>query len=281
MEQKNQDQDQEGCAMARRKVDFEDPPVVETSLGVAFAPIRNWSLLHYGLLWGEQFRDLYPKADIKMPTAPVEITSFDVRATDRDPNLDALPLRCRYSDESDTQLVHIQNNRFVRNWRATAQNPGYKHYDNLRPLFRRDWELLLRFLKEHKLAPPEVWSCEVTYINHLVKGREWHTLDEIPKMFPSLTVSENFGQSHQMRLMSFNLSYEVDDGSATLQVTAQPALRESDGKEIIQLSLTALGTPKGSDTESILAWLDLGHLAVVENFRDLSSPQLHQTWRIK
>jgi len=260
------------------KVDFKAPPVVETSLELALAPIRDWSLVHFGCIWSERFRDSYPKAEIRMPSGPVDLPDVDVRTAD--PDLGSLPLRCRFTDDSDNQLLHIQSNRFIRSWRATEKHPDYQHYDNLLPLFERDWLQFIDFLRTYHLSLPEIWQCEVTYINHLVRGREWESPNDLVDMFPSLQQS-SFSNSHDLKLTSFAMGYQIGDGPARLQIVGQPGLRESDGKEIIQLSLTARCTPAASEWESIVQSLNFNHLAVVQNFREFTSAKLHSLWGIK
>ena len=56
-------------------VDFESPPVVETVLGVEFAPIRGWAVPHFGLYWNE-VRSEFPRFDVHAPL-PSQIERFD------------------------------------------------------------------------------------------------------------------------------------------------------------------------------------------------------------
>jgi hypothetical protein len=58
----------------------------------------------------------------------------------------------------------------------------------------------------------------------------------------------------------------------------KPAIRNEDGVEILQLTLTARGKPDGSDLESVLNWLDVGRQWVVRGFTDFTSEQMHTLW---
>jgi hypothetical protein len=44
--------------------DFGAPPVVETALGVEFAPLRKWSVPHFGVFWNEIKSD-YPRFEVQ------------------------------------------------------------------------------------------------------------------------------------------------------------------------------------------------------------------------
>jgi uncharacterized protein (TIGR04255 family) len=116
---------------SRTLPDYSNPPAVETVLGVRFSPIVGWNLLHYGLLL-PRFRDIYPRTELRMPIGEVAV-QFSPES-----NFADVPVRCWFINPDDTQLIQVQNNCFIRNWRTTEQTPDYLHYDVIRPLFERD-----------------------------------------------------------------------------------------------------------------------------------------------
>jgi len=258
-----------------RIVDFQRPPVAETALGVVFAPIAKWSLLHFGLFW-ERVRDKYPLTEVKPAAGPGELRFSSVDGL----GLDAFPVRSVFTDQVGTQLIQVQRNAFIRNWRQTEQTAAYEHYDNVRPLFERDWTTFMDFLLAESLGEVEVVQCEVTYINHLVRGKEWESFEDVSRIF-RLWSGGSIGQLPASQMVSFMTAYELPDKSGRLQIVVQPGLRKSDSKEIIQFGLTASGKPTASRTQDILQWLDVGHAAVVTSFRDLTTPEMHKQWGIK
>jgi uncharacterized protein (TIGR04255 family) len=259
----------------QRIVDFQRPPVAETALGVVFAPLSAWSVLHFGLLWA-RFRDLYPQPEIKTAGGVGELRFNSTEGID----FNAAPIKGLFIDQGGNQLVQIQRNAFIRNWRQTEQTTEYQHYENVLPLFQRDWQTFCEFLDSEKLGQVEVVQCEVTYINQLVRGNEWQTYDDVSRIFRIWSrANADFLSASQM--VSFVTVFELPDRAGTLQVVLQPGLRKRDGKEIIQFSLTATGKPAGSSLAEILRWLDFGHAAVVTSFRDLTTPEMHAHWGIK
>ena len=88
-----------------------------------------------------------------------------------------------------------------------------------------------------------------------------------------------FCAAHQSKLLSnptqlrFAFNFGLADDLGDLQVQLVPGLR-ADGKELLQLTLTAYGKPKGSDVPEILAWLDQGRDAVVQGFTDFTSEEV-------
>ena len=65
-------------------------------------------------------------------------------------------------------------------------------------------------------------------------------------------------------------NYELPGELGNLQMQLVPGLR-ADGKELLQLSLTAFGKPKTSDVRHLMEWMDNGRFAVVQGFSDFTS----------
>ena len=256
-----------------RPVDFSDPPVVETAFAVVFAPIKTWNMLHYGLLW-ERYRQAYPFTEVKLPTGSVQVEGIDL-ALGQNIDLRALPLRCWFIDASKNQLIQVQNNAFIRNWRRMDAPLHYVHYDEFRPLFVNDWAKYRVFLSDEKLPPPEVWQCEVTYVNHLLQGKEWKSLGDLRGMFPFW--ERRFSEKTDFDVNAFSFNMALPHKFGQLQVAANPVLR-ADGKQAVQLTLTASGKPESSADEHILKWLDVGHEYIVNFFAEFTSSALHTFW---
>ncbi len=240
--------------------DYERPPAVETALGVRFSPIEGWNVFHYGLLLAK-FKDEYPKQQLRPPLG--EIT-FHMAATDQFADI---PVRCWFINQDDTQLVQVQNNCFIRNWRKTQETPDYLHYEVIKPLFQRDWSRFREFLREQKLPEyPSVWQCEVSYVNHFVRGRDWDEYKDLHKLYRGWRGITAEGLFSRPEMIALTASYALPSGDGNLQFVSQPGIRQSDGAEIIQLTITASGKPKGSQESDILDWLDRGRAAVVSGF---------------
>jgi len=253
--------------MPRELPDYENPPAVETALGVRFSPIAGWNVFHYGLLLS-RFKEDYPRQEIHPPVGEM---SFQITPGQA---FQDVPIRCWFVNREDTQLVQIQNNCFIRNWRKTDATPDYLHYDVIRPLFHRDWSVFLGFLHEQQLPEPVIWQSEVTYINHFVRGRDWNDYKDLPSLYrvwKGLPTQGLFGRPEAVGL---NASYALPDGGS-LQFVSQPAIRRSDGAEIIQLAITAVGKPAGDEID-VLSMLDSGRKAVVLGFAGFldEGPQL-------
>jgi len=261
------------------RVDFDAPPVVETMLGVQFQPVRGLTLTHFGRFWST-IRNQYPTQEVK-PPLPSVIEDF---ANPPQPSAVGIALtaepdaRFWFIDQTSTQLIQVQRERFIRNWRkGMPPNDRYPRYDELRPKFEQDWRTFLDFLRGERLDTPEVNQCEVTYINHIELGRGWQALGELHKIIPIVSeTGRRFLPSPELH--SLNISYVMPNHSGRLHVSAQPAIRRQDAKVGMQLTLTARGKPTSSDINDIIAWFNLGHDWIVQGFVDMTTREMRNIW---
>jgi len=249
---------------------YERPPVVETAFAVEFAQLKDWNVAHYGVLW-ERFRAKYPNLEVHpfLPASPIPM-KFDIQ----DP-----PLRCFFLNEARTQLVQVRPGAFVRNWRAMPENHQYPRYKTIRPSFEHDFEIFEGFLREFHFPKIEAWRCEVTYINHLIQGRDWTDLSSLHSLLPILSADKLEGLVRDFSHANFSFGYQLPDDSGSLQIELQQLISPQ-GKQILQLTFTAIGAPQGSDLGSIVKWFDKGRYAIVKSFSQFTSLETqNQIWR--
>ena len=253
-----------------RPVDYEKPPDVETSYGFTFAPIKGWSLFHLGLLWS-RLRPRYPFREARLPIGSVDIDEVDFKLG-RVVHLDSLPLRSRFMDSSKNQLLQVQLNRFVRSWKAVEAEQKYFHYSELKPMFQADWATFQAFLRDESLPAPNVFQCDVTYINHFVKGREWNTLDDIGPILQRVKLELKDA-------VLTSISFGASIGDKQLKVDGAPGLR-SDGTPIVQLTLNVCGKPASTSETNLWTKLDECHKLLVETFAEITADDLQKrVWK--
>ncbi len=255
---------------ARTLPDFENPPAVETLMGVHFAPIEKWRGPYFGLFWSRIKKD-YPRVELQPPIVAAPTPELIVSGME-------LPLRCWFFNQDETRLIQLQNNLFLHNWRKVGPSGKYLHYDDLRPLFEKEWQGFRNFLEDEALGAPGVQFCEVTYVNHIDRGSGWETFAELSELFPNWSpkTSENYLPSPE--LVAINASYALKGIEGRLQIIAQPAVRQTDAKETIQLTVTVRCKPSSSSNEEIYRCLDEARKWVVLGFTDFTSPRMHRIW---
>jgi len=258
------------------------PPVVETVLGVEFAQLEKWGIPYFGVLWG-RIKDQFPKFEVKFPLAS-QIEDFGKpKLPTQTPAVQFMTepdVRCWFIGGDDRTLIQVQRNRFTHNWRKTGPADAYPHYDgSVRPAFQRAWRVFLDFVNEYQLGDVSVLQCEVTYINHLDVGQVLNSACGLQEVFPCWSGKTSGSFLPAPENVGFDVTYQMPNHEGRLRVSMKPAIRNQDGQEILQLTLTARGKPKGSDADSVLAWLDKGREWVVRGFTDFTSEKMHRLWR--
>lgn len=260
---------------------YNRPPVVEVALSMQFERL-DLSTAQLGLVW-QKFRDRFPEVQEQPELEPV-YERFD------GPKMSVPGVRFEvgkvpsprlwFMDEKGNELVQIQRDRFVRNWRKTDDAPGYPSYGNLREAFVADWKLFSKFVADECNQEVLPDQCEITYVNvidEVVSAR----LSDLVAWVGGSYSDDGLGDPEHAE---FTLRFTLDDAEkpwGRLHVVTTPVVRASDGAPGIRLALTARGAPKTQDTEGAMEILDKEHEAIVRGFTSLTTPEMHEAWERK
>lgn len=272
--------------MARDLPDFDAPPVVEVSLSVQFDPLPNLRATQIGLLWN-QFRDRFPKTEEHGPIDP-QFELFGQQKSTR-PRLELMetpPLpRFWFLNEAGTELIQVQNDRFIHNWRKAGEGASYPRYEKLRQTFEGELIEFWSIVEREKWGQLRPNQCEITYFNQIVSGPGWERhgqLGEILTLFQSKYSDTGLGEPEDVNLaVKYVLRNEKEEPIGRLHISTKPGLRKSDGKPVIGLSLTARLRPPGEMIEDTLWCLDFGRDAIVNGFASVTTTKMHQIWERK
>jgi uncharacterized protein (TIGR04255 family) len=263
--------------------DFRKPPLAETVLSLQFEPVARLRTGHLGLLW-ERFRKQLPVIEEHAPLPPV----FENFKQPSPPQVEVtfeekLPvLRTWFLNEAGTELIQVQSDRFVHNWRKMEGIDPYPRYEPIRDRFRLEVAVLEQFLKDEKLGTLTVNQCEVTYVNHIEPSGVWGRHGEVDKVFvfsSGLNTGSFLTAPEDVALrMRFVIPDEAGNPVGRLHVVVQPAWKKSDNSPILALSLTARGVPFGEGVEGAFAFFDLGRRWIVKAFADITTPDMQRAW---
>jgi len=93
-----------------------------------------------------------------------------------------MPLpRVWFINKSDDQLVQFQVNRFYFNWRRRQSK--YPRYDHVIKNFESVLTTIVNFFSEFELGELNPIEYEFSYINHILNGQGWDTIDDLPRIF--------------------------------------------------------------------------------------------------
>lgn len=271
-------------------VSFASPPVNEVYLGVQFpGPVADEATT-LADFW-PRVREDYPTLERQAPIAPA-VEDFSVPPAPPtvpfqvEVSHQPFPQRYWFVSLDGNELIQVQPDRFMLNWRQVQESDEYPRYQTLRPEFERRYETFLEALPEESrtAAVPE-W-CEVTYINHIeARGDEpdrhmplhrvLRMLDEPPE--GALPPPEDTQLQARHRLLSESSGEPI----GRLYVSATPGFRATDRVPIYLIQLLARGRPEGEGLPAILAFFDWGRDLIVRGFHDMTTDHMHERWGLE
>ncbi len=263
---------------------YRTPPLVEVVLGVQFEPLPGLGVARLGQYW-TTLGSAYPHTRHVAPLTPV-FERFGADAFGQGPpgiQIDLgspLPrLWCIAADES--QLVQVQADRFLFNWRRSRDEQLYPRYPILRDRFAEEYEKFAAFVEREALGSVQANQCEVAYINHLVDGDGWSGFSDLQgklKLLRSAASSSVLGRPEQVRAEFAFLFPDEHEPRGRLRVRFEQGRRLEDGRNMMALDLSARGAPTSPGIVQVLDFLDMGRSMIVRSFDDLVEEGLQRAW---
>jgi len=254
---------------------YKSPPVVETVIGVSFAPIKLWDIQHFGLFWSN-IRDEFPEVAAHPPLESLE-ESFPQSPRRLGLQFTNKPdARCWYMNANDQTLLQVQRDRFILNWRRGDTEKPYPRYaDTIRPAFIRQWGRFSDFITSEFGHSLSIRQCEMSYINQIPLSADWVRPSELFAGWSGETTESFLPPEESLRL---NVSYKMPDNRGRLRIAAGHAVTP-EGTEIVQMDLTCRGKPVDATFPAALDLLDFGHEWIVRGFTDFTTSKMHRTWK--
>lgn len=266
---------------------FHNPPVTEVALAVQFESLTALRATQLSLLWQDVFRVRFPKIEEHPPRAP----AFEEFGIMRPKTIGVeiehkFPVqRFWFLNEPETELIQVQQDRFIHNWRKRKGDEPYPHYDSIRDTFMIELEKFRHFLSGEQIGELIPNQCEVTYVNHIVQGEGWDRHGQFDQMFTvwaSRYSDEFLPEAETVRFLAQYLipdSEKKENQIGRLHINAQPGFHIIDNKPMIVLTLTARGRPlSGEGTEGVLSFLNIGREWIVRGFTSITTQDMHKFW---
>jgi len=236
------------------------------------------------LFW-EKIRTKFPVVQEQQPIAPViEVLGLppDQEAGMRVELLKVPPVpRCWFMNNEGSELLQVQQDRFISNWRKTPPGVDYPRYEHVREVFFDNFRFYEEFLGRERLGEIIPNQCEVTYVNHIHAGEIWSKPGQLGKVFTvwAPTYSDEFlSEPEDVR---FVIRYAITDDNADmvgrLHISLEPKY-STDGNLVFVMVLTARGKPSASSAQGIRDFFDLGRKWIVRGFTSITTQQMHDLW---
>jgi uncharacterized protein (TIGR04255 family) len=264
--------------------EFGAPPLTEVAIGAQFDVIPGFMTPHVGLVW-QHFRKQFPLLEEQPALPPIFETfganpqfvpgvSFQFSTTPDPP-------RVFFINPGRTELLQIQKDRFLHNWRKIGEADNYPRFERMLETFTSSFATFSKAVSGEGLGPIIPNQCEVSYINQVPVPAGSSLSDLTKDLFGQHTgglALDDLGQPEDLR---FLLRYVLKDAEGKpvgrLTASAEPA-RRMDGHTIVQLTLTARGRPSSPDEKGIIDFLNRGRISVVKGFAHLTGPKMHKLW---
>jgi uncharacterized protein (TIGR04255 family) len=221
---------------------YDNPPLDEVAIGVQFGPLAGFHTAHLGLYWSG-IKSKYPLTEDQLPLAHVK--------EQPGPALQPQPLqvmlqsgmpfpvpRCWFTNESRSQLIQVQQDRFLRNWRQIKGTDPYPRYENLIREFNEEWAAFCSFTQDLGIGEAKVDQCELSYVNN-IEREEVGDFGDLWKVFPLLHPPAGPTFLPPPEVLNWGTRYKLPGDRGRLHVTMNPAFRTRDFKLVLALTLTA------------------------------------------
>lgn len=266
--------------------DFDNPPVTEVVLSVQFERLPSFRSVHIGLIW-QEFRERFPKTEDQLPLSTV-VETFEIGPPPRvgvkveTVSLPVLP-RVWFQSEDGAQLVQIQPDRFIHNWRKVGEGDKYPHYEKIREAFREELLRFEAFVLREQIGDLRISQAEITYVNHILASEAWSRHGQLSKLLThwAAPVQEFLPEPEDVALEIRHLIPDSASGRpiGRLHTTIRSGWRVTDKVPMYQMELTARGEPRALGLDGALGFLDLGREWIVKGFADLTTSTMHTIWR--
>lgn len=249
---------------------YKKPPVNEVVCGLRFQTPGNLRLPHIGLLWNK-FRTDYPRIEHAPPIVSAKGEFLIDPAT-------GLPIqRVWFINESDDQLIQFQFDRFYFNWRRRQSD--YPRYPHVIKQFERILNIIESFFNELEIGDLNPIEYELSYINHILKGEGWNTIEDLPKIFSDFIWERKTGRFlPNPSGIAWKTEFHLPEKMGRLVITLNQATRIEDKVPLFVFELKANGFDEPVDKKAFRKWFDVAHEWIVRGFTDITTPEIHQIW---
>ncbi|MDX2702167.1 TIGR04255 family protein [Streptomyces sp. PA03-6a] len=255
--------------------DFERPPVIEVACGVQFRAVQGLRGVALAPLYN-QWREQFPTVQEQPPLPPVV-----------EPNAAGGPaiqlffgngqdVRLWFIDPSGHDLVQLQQDRLIVNWREGEPRGEYPRFASVRKNLADRLADLSDFLDRDGLGKLEITHAEVSYINAIeATGGSLGTLDGVVRGWPTFP-GHHLGQPVGARA-AFDFPVPGLGPAGHLAVALGPGGRLN-GEVAVFMTMTAQGRTDGTSIDAALAFIDDAHEHVVRSFAELTTEAQHAQW---
>lgn len=270
--------------MSNNLPDYEYHPLDETVMGMQFAPLQQFGIQAAFRYWSRIHAN-YPRIEEQPPIAHrIEMPALAPKQEQMKVLLSGAPTpmsRYWFMNASGNLLIQLQRDRFLRNWRLQDGTEKYPRFSTLFPAFMNEWSDFQTFLSEEKIEEPKVNQCELTYVNFIDVNEIEGGLSGIGHVLSFFDKNKPSGFLPKPEAVKWESTFPFPAGRGRLNVSASPNFRHRDFKLVINFTLSARGKPADTSIVQLKSWFEMAHEWIVRGFDELTTVEMHNTWKKK
>ena len=262
--------------------EYENPPVVETSVGIQFDGLDGYRSLHAAKFW-DRVRGEYSRLEEFPPLEPV-FETFG-QSSGQAPQMQmelvqgAIQPRFFFINEGGNQLVQLQADRLFFNWRRVNRAESYPRYAHVREELNKQLNLLTAWASEEGLGRIVPTQCEAVYVNRIPLQDANGNGCGLSFFFPWLNGLKGVTESGTFNFRR-RLSTENGEPIARLHCMLNYGTDEENKREA-HLVLHVRGRPISPHISDCLELIDAERDVIVRTFTDITSAEAHLLWERK
>ena len=246
-------------------IKYENPPIDEIVCGILFDSITGLQSGHLGILW-QKFRPDFPGVEDQNLLAPLSKEDLSNRG--------ALLPRVWFVHKNENELIQVQFNRFVHNWRKRRPDDEYPGYAAVIENFEKYLSRFREFLAEEKLGNLVASQYELTYIDHILENEGWETLNNLERIFPNfISLKERNALSADIREIDWQMVFGLPKDLGQLQLSIRNARRVLDNRHLLRLEFSTLSS---RPYKPMRYWFDSAHEVILNLFSNLMSDEIQE-----
>ncbi len=258
--------------MKSQIIAFDNPPVNEVVMSTYFnPPLSNFRNEHVGLFW-ERIRGEFPIVRQQLPVG----VGLEIAAEEPSP----MP-RYWFIAENDINLIQIQKNAFMFNWRRRDEDYPRFHR-HIKPTFDKYYGLFSEFIRTEFRSVENllVDLCELTYINALEPSEFWSGPQDTANVIPSFSILDPDINAFELAGFNCNYAYKIatdlqlNVGICAATMTQQPEV------PVLILEIKASGRLGKVGKPATDEWFKHAHDHIKRCFVGMTSAEIqHRFWK--
>lgn len=249
----------------RPTIKYENPPINEIVCGIRFDSIKQLRSGHLGILW-QKFRPDFPKIEDQNLVGPVSTEDSE-----------KVPLpRVWFIHKNENELIQVQYNRFLHNWRKRQSDDEYPGYKKVIENFEKYLFRFQEFLVEENLGDLAIKEYELSYVDLIPRGHGWKNFGDLGEVFPNLLSSTGHNLlTTSVKSINWQTILDLPNNQGQLRLALRSATRNSDNHRLLHIEFNAHGN---RPDESMQTWFDISHNAITELFSNLVNDEIQETF---